>query len=303
MMTVGILVFVLLRLIPGDVGRSIAGIEASRADVQAIQDSLGLNEPIALQFVKWVGRLARGDLGVSYMSNERVIDRVLSRIGPTLSITLFAELVIIFVAIPLGVLAAWKANSIIDRVVMVVAAVGFSLPVFWVGFVLIWIFGTWAFGRSEPLLPIFGYEPMSEGLVEYIRHLILPVITLCLGAIAVLTRLTRASTLSVLAEDYVRTARAKGLSDFKILVIHVFRNAALPIVTVIGLQFASLLTGVVITESVFAIPGMGRLVVGAMMVRDYPLIEGTVLMVATGYVLINLGVDILYAYLDPRIRY
>jgi len=303
MMTVGILVFVLLRLIPGDVGRSIQGIEASRADVQAMQDALGLNEPVALQFVKWIGKLARGDLGVSYVSNERVIDQVASRIGPTLSITMFTEVVIILVAIPLGVLAAWKANTIIDRVVMVLAAVGFSLPVFWVGFVLIFIFGTWAFGRSEPLLPIFGYEPMSEGFIEYIRHLILPVITLCLGAIAVLTRLTRASTIGVLSEDYVRTARAKGLSDGKILVVHVFRNAALPIVTVIGLQFASLLTGVVITESVFAIPGMGRLVVNAMMVRDYPLIEGTVLMVASAYVLINLAVDIFYAYLDPRIRY
>ena len=303
MVTVGVLVFVLLRIFPGDVARSIVGIEASRADVEAVRESLGLNDPVPVQFVRWVGRLVRGDLGTSYISNERVISQIAARAGPTLSITFFTELVVVIVAVPVGVLAAWRAGSIVDRGVMVFAALGFSVPVFWVGFILIFLFGTWAFGRSEPLLPVFGYEPLSSGLVPYLRHLALPVAALCLGAMALLVRITRASTLGVLNEDYVRTARAKGLAEDRVLLIHVFRNAALPVATIIGLQFAGLLTGVVITESVFAIPGMGRYVVAAMASRDYPIIEGTVLIVATGYVLINLGVDIFYAYLDPRIRY
>ena len=303
MMTVGVLVFVLLRVVPGDVARSIVGVEASRAEVEAVKESLGLNDPVYVQFSLWMGRLLRGDLGRSYISNERVISQIGKRAGPTLSITFFTELVVVIIAVPVGVLAAWRAGSVIDRGVMVFAALGFSMPVFWVGYILIFLFGTWAFGLSKPLLPIFGYEPLSEGLIQYLRHLALPVIALCFGATAILVRMTRASTLEVLNEDYVRTARAKGLAEDKVLLVHVLRNAALPIATIIGLQFAGLLTGVVITESVFGIPGMGRFVVAAMASRDYPVIEGTVLIVASGYVLLNLGVDIFYAYLDPRIRY
>ena len=209
----------------------------------------------------------------------------------------------ITIAVPMGVLAAWKAGSSFDRAVMVFAAIGFSMPVFWIGYMLIWVFGVWGFGQETGVLPIVGYSPLSEGLIEYIKHLILPVATLALASIALLARITRASTLNILREDYIRTARAKGLAEKIVLVRHAVRNAALPVATVIGLEIAGLLSGVVVTESVFAIPGLGRLVVTAMTVRDYPVIQGTILVVATAYVFVNLIVDVTYAVLDPRVRY
>ena len=209
----------------------------------------------------------------------------------------------ITIAVPMGVLAAWKAGSSFDRAVMGFAAIGFSMPVFWIGYMLIWVFGVWGFGQETGVLPIVGYSPLSEGLIEYIKHLILPVATLALASIALLARITRASTLNILREDYIRTARAKGLAEKIVLVRHAVRNAALPVATVIGLEIAGLLSGVVVTESVFAIPGLGRLVVTAMTVRDYPVIQGTILVVATAYVFVNLIVDVTYAVLDPRVRY
>ena len=303
LLVVAVLVFVLLRVIPGDAARSIVGVEATLEDVEAVRESLGLNEPIVVQFFKWFGNVLKGDFGMSFVSNTSVMSQIVKKAGPTISITLLTELVVITIAVPMGVLAAWKAGSRFDRAVMVFAAIGFSMPVFWIGYMLIWIFGVWGFGQESGVLPIVGYSPLSEGFIEYIKHLILPVATLALGSIALLARITRASTLGILREDYIRTARAKGLGERVVLVRHAVRNAALPVATVIGLEIAGLLSGVVVTESVFAIPGMGRLVVTAMTVRDFPVIEGTVLVLAAAYVFVNLAVDITYALIDPRVTY
>ena len=303
LLVVAVLVFVLLRVIPGDAARSIVGVEATIEDVAAVRETLGLNEPMAVQFFKWFGNVLKGDFGMSFVSNTSVMSEIVKKAGPTISITLLTELVVITIAVPMGVLAAWKAGSSFDRAVMVFAAIGFSMPVFWIGYMLIWVFGVWGFGQETGVLPIVGYSPLSEGLIEYIKHLILPVATLALASIALLARITRASTLNILREDYIRTARAKGLAEKIVLVRHAVRNAALPVATVIGLEIAGLLSGVVVTESVFAIPGLGRLVVTAMTVRDYPVIQGTILVVATAYVFVNLIVDVTYAVLDPRVRY
>ena len=303
LLVVATLVFVLLRVIPGDAARAIVGEEATVEDVQEMREALGLNDPIVVQFGAWLLDIFRGDFGQSFMTEAPVLDEIARKAGPTVSLTVFTELVIIALAIPIGMLAAWKAGSLFDRAVMVLAAVGFSMPVFWIGYNLIWIFGVWGFGQDSGVLPILGYSPIQDGLVEYLKHLILPVMTLAFGFVALLTRMTRATTIEVLREDYIRTARSKGLAESRVLLRHTFRNAALPITTIIGLQIVGLLSGVVVTESVFAIPGMGRLVVNAMSVRDLPIIQGTILIVATGYVLINLMVDIAYAQLDPRIRY
>lgn len=300
---VAVIVFVLTRIVPGDVARTILGREATLDQVQELRASLGIDKPIPVQFGLWLGGLVRGDLGESYISQEPVTSEIAKRIGPTVSITVLTELVVILVALPLGILAAWRANSLFDRAVMVFAAVGFSMPVFWMGFNLIWVFGVWGFGTDTALLPVFGYEPLSAGLISYLKHLILPVAALGFTAVALLTRITRASTIEIVSQDYIRTARAKGLSDNRVLIVHTARNAALPVATVIGLQVAYLLTGVVVTETVFAVPGIGRLGVNAMQERDFPLIQGIIMLAAFSFVVVNLLVDIGYAYLDPRIRY
>ena len=303
LMVVGLFAFALLRVTPGDPAALIAGLEATPEQVEAVRTKLGLDRPLPVQLGAWVRDLARGDLGDSVRSGKPVLGLIARRVEPSLSLAILTEIIAISVAIPLGVLAAWKADSWIDRAVMVFAAVGFSVPVFWLGYILIWIFGLWAFGLDDPILPVAGYRPFSEGFLTYFKYLILPSVSLGLVLIALITRMTRASMLEILREDYVRTARSKGMSEKVVLVRHALRNASLPIITVIGLGVAALLSGAVVTESVFAIPGMGRLVVDAISARDYPVIQGMILVVATVYVFINLAVDITYTYLDPRIRY
>ena len=304
LLVVALFTFTLLRIVPGDPAAVLAGHEATMEDVELIRERLGLDKPLPVQLATWMGQLLRGDLGNSIRkSDEPVLRLIASRVEPTLSLAVITEIVAVMIAVPIGVLAAWKANSWIDRSVMVFAAVGFSMPVFWVGFILIWIFGLWAFGLDNPVLPVAGYSPLGEGLVEYARHLFLPALTIGLVLIALIARMTRASMLEILKEDYVRTARAKGISENLVLIRHALRNASLPIITVIGLGVAALLSGAVVTESVFAIPGMGRLAVDAIVARDYPVIQGLIIVLATIYVFINLAVDITYAYLDPRIRY
>ena len=300
---VGLFTFALLRILPGDPAAVIAGHEATGDQVERIRENLGLNEPIYIQLGAWIGDLARGDLGDSIRSRSPVIKLIGSRVEPTLSLAILTEIIALTIAIPLGVLAAWKANTWIDRGVMVFAAVGFSMPVFWLGFILIWIFGLWAFGLDNPILPVAGYSDISDGFFTYIRYLILPSFSLGLVLIALIARMTRANMLEVLREDYIRTARAKGLNENLVLVRHALRNASLPIVTVIGLGVAALLSGAVVTESVFAIPGMGRLAVDAIAARDYPVIQGLIIVIATFYVFVNLAVDLSYAFLDPRVRY
>lgn len=300
---VGLFTFLLLRVTPGDPAALIAGNEATQEEYVEIRERLGLDEPIYVQLGKWAGRILQGDFGQSIRSGKPVFELIRGRVGPSVSLTVATEIVAVLVAIPLGVLAAWKANSVVDRAVMVFAAVGFSVPIFWLGFILIWLFGLWAFGMDDPILPVAGYVKITDDFWDYVRHLILPSLSLGLVVIALIARMTRASVLEVLKEDYVRTARAKGMAEKTVLIRHALRNASLPILTVIGLGLAGLLSGAVVTESVFAIPGLGRLAVEAIATRDYPIIQAMIILIGSFYVFINLAVDILYAFLDPRIRY
>jgi len=295
---VALFVFLLLHLSPGDPATVIAGDYASPADVQRIRATLGLDDPLPIQFGNWVGRLLQGDLGISIFSNLPVSRLIGQRLEPTLLLALVTITLSVAVAVPLGVLAAWKSGTWIDRAVMIFAVVGFSVPVFVLGYILIFVFSL-----EFKWLPVQGYRSPADGLWPFLRHIILPAITLSAIYIALIARITRASVLEVLEEDYVRTARAKGQSEGKVLMFHALRNAAVPIVTVIGIGVALLIGGVVVTESVYNIPGLGRLVVDAILKRDYPIIQGLIMMFSFVYILVNLVVDILYTLLDPRIRY
>ncbi len=298
MVVVGVFVFSLLHLAPGDPAAIIAGDNATEANIARIRANLGLDRPLLEQFGKWTWATLQGDLGVSMFSNVPVTQLVGQRMGPTFSLAFTTMLVAVVIAITLGVLAAWKSGSLLDRAVMGLAVTGFSVPVFVVGYIMVYFIALqWRW------LPVQGYTPMSEGLWPWLRHLILPSFALGLAYVALIARITRASMLEVLAEDYIRTASAKGVATLPMLLRHALKNAAVPIITVIGIGVALLISGVVITESVFNIPGIGRLVVDAISRRDYPIIQGVMIIFAAIYVLINLAVDISYSFLDPRIRY
>ena len=295
---VALFVFLLLHLSPGDPATVIAGDYASPEDIARIRAQLGLDRPLYIQFTTWIGQLGQGDLGVSIFSNLPVSQLIMQRIEPTLSLAFFTLTIAIVVAVPLGVLAAWKAGSWIDRGVMAFSVLGFSTPVFVLGYALIYFFSL-----KLNFFPVQGYTSISEGLWPFLHRLILPSVTLSVIFIALFARITRASVMEILEEDYIRTARAKGLSNRTVLMRHALRNAAVPIITVIGIGFALLIGGVVVTESVFNIPGLGRLTVDAVLRRDYPVIQGIILVFSATYVLVNLIIDILYVALDPRIRY
>jgi len=298
MAIVGVFVFLLLHLAPGDPAAIIAGDNATEQNIAAIRTRLGLDRPLIEQFGSWVWAIAHGDLGVSMFSNLPVTTLVLQRAQPTISLTVTTLLVAVTIAITIGVLAAWKAGTLVDRVVMGFAVLGFSVPVFVVGYLLVYVFAL-----QLRWLPVQGYVPIEQGLWPWARNLILPSLALGLAYVALIARITRASMLEVLAEDYIRTAHAKGVATVPVLLRHALKNAAVPIVTVIGIGVALLISGVVITESVFNIPGVGRLVVDAIARRDYPIIQGVMILFAGVYVLVNLCVDIVYTFLDPRIRY
>jgi peptide/nickel transport system permease protein len=251
-----------------------------------------------VQFGIWVWGLLHGDLGISIFTNLPVAKLIEQRVEPTAALTLSTLLVSVVVAIPLGVLAAWRAGSWIDRVVMVFAVLGFSVPVFVLAYILIYIFAIWA-----NLLPVQGYVSITRGVWPFLSHIILPSIALGMIFAALIARITRASMLDVLAQDYIRTAQAKGLGNEQVLIGHALKNAAVPIVTIIGIGVALLIGGVVVTETVFAIPGLGRLTVDAILRRDYPIIQGIILIFSAAYVLVNLLVDLSYTLIDPRIRY
>ena len=299
MVVVALFVFLLLRLSPGDPAAVIAGDYATAEDVQKIREKLGLSEPIFVQFVTWLGSLIQGDLGTSIFSNKPVTELIGQRLEPTLMLALTTIIFSIFVAVPLGTIAAFRAGSWIDRLVMLFSVGGFSVPVFVLGYILIYFFSiTWR------ILPVQGYRsPFEDGMLPFMQHIILPTLTLSVIYIALLARMTRASVMEVLEEDYIRTARAKGLSEVKILMQHALRNAAVPIVTVIGIGIALLIGGVVVTESVYNIPGLGRLVLDAVLARDYPIIQGLILFFSLIYVLLNLIIDLTYTLFDPRIKY
>ena len=298
MLVVALFVFSLLRLAPGDPAAVIAGDYASPEDVLRIRHQLGLDQPIHTQLAIWLGDLLRGDLGISIFSNLPVTRLIGQRLEPTLALSLTTMIFAVVLAVPMGVLAAWKAGTWVDRLVMVFAVLGFSFPLFWLGFLLIYSFSV----RLE-LLPVQGYKSLADGFLPFLEHITLPTLTLGLVYMALIARITRASVLEVLSEDYIRTAHAKGLKPQDVLWGHALKNASVPIVTIIGVGVALLIGGVVVTESVFAIPGLGRLTVDAILHRDYPVIQGIILIFSGAYVLVNLVVDLLYTVLDPRIRY
>jgi peptide/nickel transport system permease protein len=298
MAVVAIAVFMLLRLTTGDPAAIIAGDNATSQDVAAIRTKLGLDRPIAQQFVIWIGNVVRGDFGESFFFKKPVAELIAGRLQPTLSLAICTLILAVSMAVPLGVVAAWRRGGWIDRCVMGLAVLGFSVPTFVVGYVLIYLVAI-----QLGWLPVQGYQRLEEGVGGFLERLILPSITLATIYVALIARITRASVLEVLNADHVRTARAKGLGDLAVLVRHVLRNAAVPIVTVIGLGVALLIGGVVVTESVYAIPGLGRLTVDAVLARDYPTVQAVILLFSTVYVLVNLLVDLTYTFLDPRIRY
>ena len=295
---VAIAVFALLHANPGDPAVIIAGDYATGEDIARIRAKLGLDQPFLTQVGLWLGRIVRGDLGTSIFSGLPVTTLIGQRVGTTAWLTLFAMLISVGIGVPVGVLAAWRKGSWLDRLVMVFAVSGFSMPTFWLGFILVYVFAI-----TMRWLPVQGYSPITAGFWPFLSHLILPALTLSVVYMALIARMTRASMLGVLNEDYIRTAFAKGVAPRGVLIRHALKNASLPVVTIIGIGFALLIGGAVVTESVFALPGLGRLTVDAIIRRDYPVIQGVILIVSGVYVLLNLVIDVLYVVLDPRIRY
>ena len=298
MAVVALFVFSLLFLTPGDPAAVIAGDVATADDIQRIRAKLGLNEPFLVQFGGWVGRLLHGDLGTSIFTNLPVTTLIGQRVQPTVSLTLLTLVVAVLIAVPLGVIAAARAGTWADRLVMGFSVLGFSVPVFVLAYMLIIVFSV-----KLEWLPVQGYRPLSEGLWPWLSHLILPSIALGTVYMALIARITRAAMLDVLSQDYIRTANAKGLAPRAVLTRHALKNAGVPIITVIGIGIALLISGAIVTETVFAIPGIGRLTVDAILRRDYPIIQGVILLFSGVYVLINLLVDLSYRLFDPRIRY
>jgi peptide/nickel transport system permease protein len=298
MAVVALFVFSLLYISPGVRAAVIAGDQATPADVERIRASLGLDRPYLVRFGEWVWQIMRGDLGVSIFTNLPVSTMIQQRIEPTLSLMVITLILAVSIAVPMGVVAAWKQGTWIDRAVMGFAVLGFSVPVFVVGYLLAYVFAL-----ELDWLPVQGYTPFSRGVWPWFQNLILPAVALGGVYIALIARITRATMLEVLQQDYIRTARAKGVGQRGILFLHALKNAAVPIVTVIGIGVALLIGGAVVTESVFAIPGLGRLTVDAILRRDYPVIQGVILLFSFTYVLVNLVIDLLYTLFDPRIRY
>jgi peptide/nickel transport system permease protein len=298
MLVVALFVFSLLYITPGDPAILIAGDNASPAEVAAIRSRLGMDEPFLVRLWHWLSAVLQGDLGVSVFSEVPVSTMIGQRVEPTLSLGIFTLVIALALAIPIGVIAALNAGRFIDRLVMGFAVLGFSVPVFVIGYVMILLFSL----RLD-LLPVQGFVSIFEDPVEFLRHLILPSVALGMVYTALIARIVRTSMLEVLNQDYIRTAKSKGLTQFGVVWTHALRNAAVPIATIVGIGIGMLITGVVVTETVFAIPGLGRLIVDAILRRDYPVIQGVILVFSTAYVVINLLVDLSYTLFDPRISY
>ena len=295
---VGIFTFSLIHLAPGDPAALLGGQTGTREEIQKIKERLGLDKPLIVQFWVWTKNTLRGDLGESVASRQEITKLIGQRLPPSLWVGTTSQIFAILLGVPLGVIAAWKANSVVDRASMVFAVLAFSVPSFYLAYNLIFLFAV-----NLQWFPAVGYQPMSDGIWGWAHRLVLPTVSVGLIIAGLLTRITRATMLEVLREDYVRTARAKGLAEGLVLFRHALRNAFAPVLTVIGLGVAALITGLVVTETVFAIPGIGRLVVDSIQRRDYPTIQGLMLIIALGYLTINLIIDMAYVYIDPRIRY
>jgi peptide/nickel transport system permease protein len=298
MALVGVFIFLLLHIAPGDPAAVIAGDNATPQQIADIRHQLGLDLPVPVQFGRWVWQLLHGNFGISIFSQAPVLTLIEQRLPATISLTLLTMCFAAVLAVGAGVLAAWRAGGLLDRGLMAFSALGFSVPVFVVGYLLIYVFA-----MQLGWLPVQGYAPLAAGIWPWLSHLLLPALALGMAYVALIARITRASMLEVLAEDYMRTARAKGASASSMLLHHALRNAGVPIVTVIGIGVALLISGVVITETVFNIPGLGRLTVDAITNRDYPIIQGVIVVFSGAYVLVNLAVDLVYTVIDPRIRY
>ncbi|MAM83517.1 MAG: peptide ABC transporter [Acidobacteria bacterium] len=297
MLLVAVIVFTLIHLAPGDPAAIIAGDNATAQQIDAIRERLGMNAPLPMQFLTWALAVLKGDMGISIFSGEPVLKLIGERLFPTLSLALLTMAASVVIAVAAGMFAALKAGSWSDRLIMALSVIGFSAPVFVVGYLLIYVFAI-----KLHLLPVQGYDPLSEGFWAWLSHLILPAITLGFVYVALIARMTRASVMEILESDFIRTARAKGVGTFRILWRHALRNAGVTIVTVVGLGLALLIGGVVVTESVFNIPGVGRLVVDAIDKRDYPIIQGVTLLFSAVYVFVNLAIDLSYVLIDPRLR-
>ena len=299
---VSIITFSIMQLAPGDPAAILLGgdflVFATQEDIDAARAALGVDRPVVVQYTSWVTGFFRGDLGTSLFTGKSVSELISPRIEPTVSMILMGIFIAVVLGIPMGIIAAWKANTWIDRVIMVFAVIGFAMPGFWLAFNLIWLFSV-----QLGWFPVFGFTSITENPFAFFRGLTLPAIAVGTSFMALNARMTRSSMLEVLMDDYIRTARAKGLSDRVVLFRHAFRAASMPIVTIVGLSFAGAVTGAVLIETVFAIPGMGRMFVGAVGDRDFPVIQGLMMIFAGAYVFLNLLVDIAYAYLDPRVRY
>ena len=298
MAVVALIVFSLIYLDPSDPAAANAGDQATAEDIARIREAMGLNRPFHTRFFEWTWGVLHGDLGASILTKLPVSGMIAQRIEPTLSLMLLTLVLAIVIAVPMGVIAAWKRGTWIDTGLMALAVVGFSAPVFVIGYVLIYLFAL-----RWDLLPVQGYTPFAQGFWPWLENLILPSLALGFIYIALIARITRATMLEVLNQDYIRTAHAKGVGRRDILFLHALKNAAVPIVTVIGIGIALLIGGAVVTESVFAIPGLGRLTLDSILRRDYPVIQGVVLLFSFVYVLVNLLIDLIYTVLDPRIRY
>ncbi|MGI4861618.1 MAG: ABC transporter permease [Janthinobacterium lividum] len=298
MLFVAFFVFSLLALAPGDPAALVAGENATPEDIVRIRATLGLDEPFLTRFVHWLARLLHGDLGTSLFTGQPVAHMIAQRLEPTFSLMLLTLVLSVAVAVPAGAWAAWRHNRLNDRLIMLGAVFSFSLPAFVVGYLLAWVFGL-----KLHWLPVQGYVPLDQGVWASLRTLLLPALALGCVYVGLITRFTRATLIETLSQDYIRTARAKGLGNRKILFRHALKNAAVPIVTVIGSGVALLISGTVVTETVFSIPGLGRLTVDAILRRDYPIIQGVILLFSFLYVLVNLAVDLLYTVFDPRITY
>jgi peptide/nickel transport system permease protein len=296
--TVVTFVFLLLRLSPGDPAVLLAGEAATEADIARVRAALGLDRSLWDQFTIWIGQLLQGDLGHSVLSNISVTDLIAQRIEPTISLAITTMIFSLAISVPLGVFAASRAGTITDRAVMTGSVMAFSFPVFFTGYLLVWLFAI-----QLRWLPVQGFTPIRQGLGPFLANIALPTVTLGLAYMALLTRMSRSAMLEVLRQDYIRTARAKGLPVRTVLFVHALKNASVPIVTTAGVGVALLIGGTVITESVFSIPGLGRLTVDAILSHDYPVIQGLILFFSIIYVLMNLAIDLSYCLLDPRIRY
>ncbi|MFK7874218.1 MAG: ABC transporter permease [Paracoccaceae bacterium] len=298
MLFVAVFIFLLLRLTPGDPAAMLAGDFANDAQIAEIRENLGLDQPLWKQFGLWIGDMLRFELGESFYYKKQVSELILTRIEPTLSLSAVTIVLTVLIAVPMGTLAAYKQGSWMDRTIMGFSVLGFSIPVFVIGYGMVYLFSV-----KLGWLPVQGYQRIGDGVGGWLYRLILPSVALSVIFVAFIARMTRTSVLEVLGEDYIRTARAKGQTETKVLMRHALRNAAVPIVTVIGLAIAILIGGVVVTESVFTIPGLGLLTVEAVLNRDFPTIQAVILFFSVVYVMINLMVDVSYTLLDPRIRY